>query len=173
MADRRRSRPLSRYDLPLGGFHAAEDDVSARENRLLAVLHLFHLAQHQAELTDYFDRATTTDAGGLFPSALLRQYAGHQSVFPADLRACRISHSRGAGGDTFRTMGNVFRASSFARRRRCRAARNISIRRNTRSASATSNAPGNIIAEIARLNRIRKAHPALQSHLGLTLLHCL
>ncbi len=28
------------------------------------------------------------------------------------------------------------------------------------------NAPGNIIAEIARLNRIRKAHPALQTHLG-------
>jgi starch synthase (maltosyl-transferring) len=29
-------------------------------------------------------------------------------------------------------------------------------------------APGNIIAEIATLNRLRKAHPALQSHLGLT-----
>ncbi|MGH6673691.1 MAG: maltotransferase domain-containing protein [Xanthobacteraceae bacterium] len=28
-------------------------------------------------------------------------------------------------------------------------------------------APGNIVAEIAKLNRIRKAHPALQSHLGL------
>ncbi len=30
------------------------------------------------------------------------------------------------------------------------------------------NAPGNIIAEIAQLNRLRKAEPALQSHLGLT-----
>jgi starch synthase (maltosyl-transferring) len=29
-------------------------------------------------------------------------------------------------------------------------------------------APGNIVAEITQLNRIRKAHPALQSHLGLT-----
>jgi len=28
------------------------------------------------------------------------------------------------------------------------------------------NAPGNIVAEISALNRIRKAHPALQSHLG-------
>lgn len=27
--------------------------------------------------------------------------------------------------------------------------------------------PGNIVAEIAKLNRIRKAHPALQTHLGL------
>jgi len=29
-------------------------------------------------------------------------------------------------------------------------------------------APGNIVAEIGALNRIRRAHPALQSHLGLT-----
>lgn len=29
-------------------------------------------------------------------------------------------------------------------------------------------APGNIVAEIAKLNAIRRAHPALQSHLGLT-----
>src|SRR5262249_6719728 len=28
-------------------------------------------------------------------------------------------------------------------------------------------APGNIVAEIALLNRLRRAHPALQSHLGL------
>jgi len=30
------------------------------------------------------------------------------------------------------------------------------------------NAPGNIVAEITALNRVRKAHPALQSHLGVT-----
>src|SRR6185437_14398851 len=30
------------------------------------------------------------------------------------------------------------------------------------------NAPGNIIAEIAQLNAIRRAEPALQTHLGLT-----
>jgi starch synthase (maltosyl-transferring) len=30
------------------------------------------------------------------------------------------------------------------------------------------NAPGNIIREIAQLNRLRKAHPALQTHMGLT-----
>jgi starch synthase (maltosyl-transferring) len=29
------------------------------------------------------------------------------------------------------------------------------------------NAAGNIVKEIAKLNRIRKSHPALQSHLGL------
>ena len=30
------------------------------------------------------------------------------------------------------------------------------------------NAPGNIVAEIATLNHLRRLHPALQSHLGLT-----
>ena len=30
------------------------------------------------------------------------------------------------------------------------------------------NAPGNIVAEITMLNRLRKSHPALQSHLGVT-----
>jgi starch synthase (maltosyl-transferring) len=30
------------------------------------------------------------------------------------------------------------------------------------------NAPGNIVREITELNRLRKAHPALQSHLGVT-----
>src|SRR5271157_4279160 len=29
-------------------------------------------------------------------------------------------------------------------------------------------APGNIVAEITALNRIRRAHPALQTHLGVT-----
>ena len=38
----------SRRDLPVRGLHAAEDDVPARQDRLLAVLHLFHLAQHEA-----------------------------------------------------------------------------------------------------------------------------
>jgi starch synthase (maltosyl-transferring) len=33
-------------------------------------------------------------------------------------------------------------------------------------------APGNIVAEISALNRIRKANPALHSHLGLTFYNC-
>jgi starch synthase (maltosyl-transferring) len=33
------------------------------------------------------------------------------------------------------------------------------------------NAPGNIIAEISRLNRIRRANPALQTHLGVSFLN--
>ncbi len=32
--------------------------------------------------------------------------------------------------------------------------------------------PGNIVAEIAELNAIRKLNPALQTHLGITFLEC-
>ena len=48
MADRRRARALSGRDLPRRGLHPAEGDVPAGQDRLLAVLHLLHLAQHQA-----------------------------------------------------------------------------------------------------------------------------
>ena len=41
-------RPPSRRDLPRRGLHPAEDDEAAREDRLPAVLHLLHLAQHEA-----------------------------------------------------------------------------------------------------------------------------
>jgi starch synthase (maltosyl-transferring) len=34
------------------------------------------------------------------------------------------------------------------------------------------NAPGNIVAEIAQLNRIRRENPALHSHLGITFYNC-
>ena len=47
----------SRRDLPVGGLHPAEDDVPAGEGRLLAVLHLLHLAQHQAGAHRVPDRA--------------------------------------------------------------------------------------------------------------------
>ena len=47
----------SRRDLPGGGLHAAEDDVPPGQGRLLPVLHLFHLAQHQAGADRVLDRA--------------------------------------------------------------------------------------------------------------------
>ena len=109
MADRRHPRPLSGCDFSLGGVHATEDDVSAGEDRLLAVLHLFHLAQHQAGAHRVSDRADDRAGRRLFPSALLRQYARHQPDLPAALRARGISDSRGAGGDAVGPVGNVFR----------------------------------------------------------------
>ena len=59
------------------------------------------------------------------------------------------------------------------RRLLCPAAKNISNSEKYEIRVRDQDAPGNIVAEITALNRIRKAHPALQSHLGVTFLQCL
>ena len=41
-------------DFPCGGVHAAAADAQARQARFHPVVHLFHLAQQQAELAEYF-----------------------------------------------------------------------------------------------------------------------
>ena len=47
VGDRRDQAAASRRDLPVRGVHAAEGDAVPREVRLLAVVHLLHLAQHE------------------------------------------------------------------------------------------------------------------------------
>ena len=49
---------------------------------------------------------------------------------------------------------------------RCPDAKNISTLEKYEIRARRYDAPGNIVAEIVRLNRIRKNTPALQSHLG-------
>ena len=168
MDDRRRARAPSGRDLPVGSLHPAEDDVPARQDRLLAVLHLLHLAQQQAGIRRLSDRADHDRGEGILPAALLRQHAGHQSGLPADLRPARLSDPRGAGRNAVRPVGRVFGLRAVRGRARCRAARNISTSEKYEIRVRDHDAPGNIVAEIAALNRIRKAHPALQTHLGVT-----
>ena len=57
------------------------------ESRLLAVLHLFHVAQHQAGADRLFCRTDDHRSQRIFPPASVRQYARHQSVLSADTRA--------------------------------------------------------------------------------------
>ena len=57
MDDPRGPGPPSRRDLPVRGLHPAEDDEAARQDRLHPVLHLLHLAQHQAGADRVHDRA--------------------------------------------------------------------------------------------------------------------
>ena len=65
-------------------------------------------------------------------------------------------------------MGRLYRASSCARAAPLPGARNISTREKYEIRIWDWTAPGNIVAEITALNRIRKANPALQAHLGVT-----
>lgn len=65
-----------------------------------------------------------------------------------------------------RGCGACIPVSNCANRRRCRAKRNTRFEKyEIRVRDFT--APGNIIAEIAQLNRIRRQNPALHTHLGL------
>ncbi len=107
----------SGHDLPVGGVHAAEGDVPAREGRLLAVVHVLHVAPHEAgvhRLPDRTHRARVARgaahrAARLLPSELLRQHAGHQSGLPAALRSRGLPDPGRARGDPVGAVGRLQR----------------------------------------------------------------
>ena len=133
--DRRHPRPLPGRGVPGRGLHPAEDDGPARQDRLLAVLHLLHLAEREAGDRRVPDGADDDGAEGLLPPAFLRQHAGHQPVLPADLRPLGLPDPRRAGDHLVGPLGDVPGLRVCARGGRCRAARSTWTARNTRSAS--------------------------------------
>ena len=119
------------------------------------------------ELTDYFIELTTSEVKEFFRPHLFVNTPDINPFFPANLRAPGISDPRGAGGDAFRPMGHVFRVSSSARPRLCRAARNIWIPKNMKFAFAGSTRRETSLPRLQNSTAFARAHPALQSHLGL------
>ena len=83
--------PLPGRGVPGGGLHPAQGDVPAGEGRLLAVLHLLHLAEREGGDPGVPDGAGDDGAARLLPPAFLRQHAGHQPGLPADLAAAPAS----------------------------------------------------------------------------------
>ena len=120
------------------------------------------------EITEYLTELNAPPVREFFRPNFFVNTPDINPAIPADVGPAGISDPRGARLHAVRFVGNVFAASSFAKRHRCRAARNISTRRSIRSACATSPRQATSSAEITALNRIRRAHPALQTHLGLT-----
>ena len=100
MADPRGQGALPRRDLSGRGLHPAEDDAAAGEGRLHPVLHLFHLAQHEAGADRIPDRA---DAGCRQESICSRNFfTNTPDILPEFLQeggrpAFRIR--AGSGGD--------------------------------------------------------------------------
>ena len=117
----------------------------------------------KAELTEYLTELTTQPSRRILPAALLRQHARHQSLFPADVGPRRLPDPRRAGGDPVGPVGHLFRLRAVRGRAAARARGISRIPKNTRSAPGTSPRPATSSAEIAALNRLRRAHPALQS----------
>src|ERR1700722_5569619 len=110
MAHYATARPVPRHYLSIGSVHPAENDVSAGKARFHAVIHVFHLAQQQAGADRVLHRAHPLGGEGLLSSTPVRQHAGYQSVFFADIRSAWLPDPRRARGDTIRTLGDVFRS---------------------------------------------------------------
>ena len=171
MADRRRSgasipdaiflaeaftRPKMMYRLAKIGFSQSYTYFTWRNTK--------------AELTEYLTELTAGTAARLLPPALLRQHAGHQPGLPAELRPRPAFLIRAALAATLSGLWGVYNGFELCEgRRRCRARKEYLDSEKYEIRAWDWDRPGNIIAEITRLNRIRRANPALQTHLGLTL----
>ncbi len=169
MADRRRARAPSRRDVPLRSLHAAGDDVPARQGRLLAVVHLLHLAREQARAARVPAGAGRRPGARLLPAELLRQHARHQPALPAHAPRAQflIRAALAALGSGLWGMYSGFElceAAALPGKEEYLDSEKYQLR------PRDYQAPGNIVAEIARLNRIRRDNPALQTHLGIRFL---
>ena len=83
----------------LGSIHPAAGDAQARQARLHAVLHLFHMAQLALRAGGVFHRADEGPVERIFPSERMAQYAGHPARLPPEWRAAGVHHARRACRD--------------------------------------------------------------------------
>ena len=163
----RRQAAASRGDLPGRGVHAAEGHAPAGEARLHAVVHLLHLAQHEARAHRIFHGARARPRARLLPPEPVAEHARHPARVPAVSAAGRRSCARlRARCDAWRraTASTARRSSSSSTRRASRAreeyldSEKYQLRdwdlRARRTASRSSS---------PALNRIRRDNPALQS----------
>ncbi len=91
--DRRGQPHRPRRDLPRRGVHPPRDDAHPGPDRLPAVLHLLHLAQHQAG-TDGVPHRTLRGRRLLHAAQLLRQHPRHPARLPPARRPARLRGPR-------------------------------------------------------------------------------
>ncbi len=129
------------------------------------VLHLLHLAQRPSGSSRrYLTELTQTRGGRLLPAQLLAQHPRHPDRAAADRRPGRLPRPAGPGGHA-RSPATASTGRPSSCRSTCRgspAPRSTSTRRSTRSATGTSTAPTAWPRSSARVNQIRREHPALQ-----------
>ena len=96
----------SRHDLPRRGVQPAARDVSAGEARVQPVVHLLHVAQHEAGA----DRLLHGARGGarLVSAEPLAEYAGHPARVLADGRPAGFHGARRARGHARRELRHLW-----------------------------------------------------------------
>ena len=158
VADRGGPQAPSRDRVPLGGVHAPRDDDAAREGRLLAVVHLLHLEEHEVRARRA--RRAAARVVTVPPPEPLAEHAGHPPRVPPARRPARVRVPPRARGDALAELRRSTRATRRARTSRCgRAARSTWTRRSTRLKERRLDGP--LLPLIRRLNEVRRAHPAL------------
>ena len=143
------------------------------QGRVHPVLHLFHLAQHQARADRIPDRA---DAGtrrrNIFRPNFFTNTPDILPVFLQEGGRPAFRIRAGAGRHLVARLRHLQRLRAVRERRRCPAARNISIPRNTSTRSGIGTAPATSRTTFGSLNRFRRANPALQEFANLRFLAC-
>jgi glycosidase len=162
MADPRSAASPSRRDLPGRGLHPAEADEGPGQARLLAVLHLFHLAQHARwELEQYLNELTAypeRDFFGRISSSIRR------TSCPISCRAFRpgCSRSRVALAATLSSCTASITASSCCEHEPIPGKEEYLDSEKYEIKVRDWDKPGNIKPYITALNRARRQNAALQ-----------
>ena len=154
-----------RRAVPGRGVHPAGDDAPAGPHRVHAVLHVLHLAHRARRARGVRPRAGREQP--LHAAELLREHPGHPARVAAVRRPADVQDPRRPGVDDEPHLGRLLRLRAVRARRRPAGQRGVPRQREVLSCGpATGRRPRPPAAAsrrtCARLNEIRRAHPALQ-----------
>ena len=128
-------------DLPRRSLYAPEDHERTRERRLLAIVYVLYVAQHESGPHGVRRRTRANRDGRLLPAEFFSEHAGHSSAVSADGRPRRISHSAHARSDAFERVRDLQRLRTL-RKRGAPGARRISGFGEVRNPRARLERPG-------------------------------
>ena len=131
VADRRGACRLPGGDLPGRGVHAPGADDDARQDRLLAVVHLLRLEEHEGRARRV--RRAGAVVVGVLPPQHVAEHARHPQRVPPARRPAGVRGTGSSSPRRSRRATGSTRATRRARTCRCaRGARSTSTRRSTR-----------------------------------------
>ena len=114
VADRRGARVAPGDRLPLGGLHAAVDDDAPREGRVLAVLHLLHVEEHEVGARGV--RRAAPLVVDLPPPEPVAEHAGHPPRAPADRRPAGVREQARPRDDPLADLRHLLRLRELRER---------------------------------------------------------
>src|SRR6266487_4187157 len=107
MADRGAEEAIPRGDPALGGVHAAEGDVQARQGRVHPVVHILRLAQHRLRAVPVLHRAGPAADSRVLAAQPVAEHARHPHRVPAAGRPAGIPGSADPGRDPRRELRHL------------------------------------------------------------------